>query len=122
MSRSLFDKYGGFARVSRIVSAFYDKAVDSDIIGPYFDDIDMRAQVDHQTKFISSLMGGPASYSDEALHKVHAGLHIDRKSFEEMASLLRETLEDFDLERSDVDQIMREIDSRADIIISRHDS
>lgn len=42
MSRSLFDKYGGFASVSKVVSAFYDKAVDSDIIGPYFDDIDMR--------------------------------------------------------------------------------
>jgi hypothetical protein len=65
---------------------------------------------------------GPASYSDEALHKVHAGLNIDRTSFEEMGKLLRETLEDFDIERSDVDQIMHEIDSRADIIISRHDS
>ncbi|MBT4908376.1 MAG: group 1 truncated hemoglobin [Rhodospirillaceae bacterium] len=122
MSRSLFDKYGGFASVSKVVSAFYDKAVESDIIGPYFDDIDMRSQVDHQTKFISSLMGGPASYSDEALQKVHSGLHIDRTSFEEMARLLHETLEDFSFERSGVDQIMHEINSRADIVITRHDS
>jgi hemoglobin len=122
MSRSLFDKYGGFAHVSKVVSAFYDKAVESDIIGPYFDDIDMRSQVDHQTKFISSLMGGPASYSDEALQKVHSGLHIDRTSFEEMARLLHETLEDFSFERADVDQIMHEINSRADIVITRHDS
>jgi len=122
MSRSLFDKYGGFAHVSKIVFAFYDKAVDSDIIGPYFDDIDMRAQVDHQTKFISSLMGGPASYSDEALQKVHSGLAIDRASFEEMSRLLRETLVDFDLEGEDIETIMHEIDSRADIIITRHSS
>jgi len=122
MSRSLFDKYGGFASVSKVVSAFYDKAVDSDIIGPYFDDIDMRSQVDHQTKFISSLMGGPASYSDEALQKVHSGLHIDRTSFEEMVKLLHETLEEFAFERADIEQIMHEINSRADIVITRHDS
>ena len=122
MSRSLFDKYGGFASVSKVVSAFYDKAVDSDIIGPYFDDIDMRSQVDHQTKFISSLMGGPASYSDEALQKVQSGLHIDRTSFEEMVKLLHETLEEFAFERADIEQIMHEINSRADIVITRHDS
>lgn len=122
MSRSLFDKYGGFASVSKVVSAFYDKAVESDIIGPYFDNIDMRAQIDHQTKFISSLMGGPASYSDEALQKVHAGLNIDRESFEEMGKLLRETLVEFDIERADVDAIMYEIESRLDIIVSRHES
>lgn len=120
MSRSLFDKYGGFAHVSKVVFAFYEKAVDSDIIGPYFDDIDMRAQVDHQTKFISSLMGGPASYSDEALQKVHAGLSIDRASFEEMSRLLRETLVEFDMAYEDIESVMHEIDSRADIIVTRH--
>lgn len=121
MSRSMFDKYGGFASVSKVVSAFYDKAVDSDIIGPFFDDIDMRAQIDHQTKFISSLMGGPAAYSDEALQKVHAHLNIDRESFEEMGALLRKTLVEFDFDSDDVERIMHEITSRADIIISRQD-
>mgnify|MGYP002820421585 CR=1 FL=1 len=50
MSRSLFDKCGGFALISKVVFAPYDKAVDSDIVGPYFDNIDMRAQVDNQIR------------------------------------------------------------------------
>ena len=119
MSRSMFDKYGGFATISKVVFAFYEKAVDSDIVGPYFDEIDMRAQVDHQTKFISSLMGGPASYSDEALQKVHAGLSIDGESFEEVSRLLRETLVEFSLDSEDIETIMHEIDSRRDIIVTR---
>jgi len=65
MSVSLFDKYGGFANISKLVFAFYEKAIESDVIGPYFDDVEMRALIDHQTKFIASVMGGPASYSDE---------------------------------------------------------
>lgn len=67
MTATLFQKYGGFASISRVVLTFYDKALDSDQIGGFFDDIDMPRLVDHQTKFIASLLGGPASYSDERL-------------------------------------------------------
>ncbi len=56
--QSLFDKYGGFSKVSKIVLAFYDTLLDSDEIGPFFDDIDMTKMVDHQTKFVASLLGG----------------------------------------------------------------
>lgn len=65
---------------------------ESDILGPYFDDVDMPQLIDHQTKFFASLMGGPASYSDETLQRVHARLHITEEVFDEMAQLLRETL------------------------------
>ncbi len=119
---SLFDKYGGFAKISKVVFAFYDKAIDSDVIGPYFEDIDMRQLIDHQTKFIASLMGGPASYTDDQLRRIHAPLDIDRAAFEEMARLLRMTLEDFDLQAADVDSVMNEIQARAEAVISRPDA
>ena len=119
MSRSLFEKYGGFASISKVVFAFYEKAIESDVIGPYFEDSDMRALVVHQTKFISSVMGGPASYSDEALRRVHASLNIDRAAFEEMSRLLRETLVEFELDSEDIETVMHEIDSRTDIIVTR---
>jgi len=58
VSQTLFDKYGGFATVSRIVSAFYDEVLESEQLRPYFRGLDMRRLVDHQTKFIAALMGG----------------------------------------------------------------
>lgn len=119
MAGTLFDKYGGFAAISKIVHAFYEKAIDSDVIGPYFDDVDMRALVDHQTKFIASVMGGPASYSDEVLRKVHAPHNIDQAAFREMARLLRETLEQNGVEAPDVDAVMSEIGARAPVIVTR---
>lgn len=119
MATSLFEKYGGFSSVSKIVSGFYDKVLDSDTIGPYFDNVDMRQQIDHQTKFIASLMGGPASYSDDALRKVHEGHNIDQSAYDEMATLLRETLEEFDIQDDDVDQVMNEIAARANLVITR---
>ena len=117
MATSLFEKYGGFASVSKIVSGFYDKVLDSDDIGPYFDNIDMRQQIDHQTKFVASLMGGPASYSDGELTRIHTNLDISNGAFNEMAMLLEETLEDFDFEPNDISAVMNEIQSRRHCIV-----
>lgn len=118
MSKSMFERYGGFASVSKIVMSFYDKVLDSDIIGHHFEDVEMSRQIDHQTKFIASVMGGPASYSDDALHRVHAQLGIDQEQFDEMTTLLEETLEDFDFDRRDIDEVMGHIRARARHIIT----
>jgi hemoglobin len=115
---SMFERYGGFARVSKIVMAFYDKVLDSDVIGEYFEDVDMRALMDHQTKFIAQVMGGPTSYTNEALQRIHAHLGIDRPAFDEATMLLRETLEEFELAPQDVDAIMEDMISRARYIVT----
>lgn len=118
MAISTFDRYGGFAVVRRIVSAFYDKVLDSPRLERFFENVDMRGLIDHQTKFIASLMGGPASYPDEVLRQVHVHLGISRADFTETAALLRETLEDFDVEPSDVDAICGEFQRREPYIVA----
>jgi hemoglobin len=90
MSKTMFERYGGFANVSKVVMAFYDKALDSDIIGRHFEDVEMRQLIDHQTKFVASVMGGPVAYTDEALQRLHAHLDINQEQFDEMTVLLRE--------------------------------
>jgi hemoglobin len=119
MSQTLFERYGGFAKISRIVSDFYDKVLESPILSPYFQETDMKRQIDHQTKFVASLMGGPASYTNEELERLHARFKIDDRAFSEMASLLRETLEDFGLDDYDVDTIIDGISSRKRFIVSQ---
>ncbi len=118
MARSIFDRYGGFAFLSRVVMAFYDKVLDSDLLAPYFEDVDMRRLIDHQTKFIAFLMGGPASYANEHLAQVHARLGIDRAAFDAMIATMRETLEDCEMEPADVATLVHELRSRAPWIIS----
>jgi hemoglobin len=118
MAPSMFDRYGGFANLSKVVMAFYDKVLDSEVIGNYFEHVDMRRLIDHQTKFIASIMGGPASYTNETLRDLHARLKIDPAAFDEMATLLKETLEDFDVEPQDVDQIVAAVTSRRQYIVS----
>lgn len=119
MSQTLFAKYGGFATVSRIVLAFYEKALDSDQIGGFFEDVDMKRLIDHQTKFVSSLMGGPASYTDERLRQMHARLSIGDADFDEMRDLLSQTLAEHAIEPADRQAVIAGVEARRGAIVSR---
>lgn len=119
-SHSLFQKYGGFAKVSRVVLTFYDKVLDSEQIGDFFDDIDMSRLVDHQTKFIASVLGGPASYTNERLQQLHAHIGISDQDFDEMVKLLSEALEEHGFEPRDLGAVVQDIESRRRFIVSRN--
>ena len=118
MSASMFERYGGFVSVSRVVSAFYDKALESPILGPYFANANMQRVIDHQTKFVASLMGGPASYSNEELIRVHKGLNINEEAFFEMTDLFRETLEDFDFDEDDLNAVEKALNDRKPYVVT----
>jgi len=117
---TLFDELGGFVAVSRIVSDFYDRVLDHDILAPYFADVDMRRLVDHQTKFIASMLGGPASYSNEALRQIHARLNIDRAAFDAMKEQLGASLLAHGVSSRDVTNVIADIEARAGYVITRN--
>jgi len=121
MEKSLFDRTGGFASVRKIVSTFYDKVLESPRLSPYFAAVDMPALVDHQTKFVAYLMGGPAAYTDEQIRRVHAGLDVRRADFAEMVDLLCEALEDHDLAASDIADIRQHLQAREHLIVALQD-
>jgi hemoglobin len=114
---SLFERVGGFAKVRLIVSDFYDRIFDSEQLRHYFQDIDMARLIDHQTKFVSALMGGPASYTNDHLTRAHARLGITPEEYDEMAELFRETLEDFDVPAADVERLHAHVLSLRDHVI-----
>jgi hemoglobin len=117
MARSMFERYGGFAKINRIVMSFYNKMTTSPVTKKYFDNTNMKRLIDHQTKFIASMMGGPASFTNEHLERVHAHLGITEFAFEETVDMLTETLEDFDFEDADVRQVEDEVMSRKNHIV-----
>lgn len=98
--------------------SFYEMALDSDQIGDYFEDVDMARLMDHQTKFISSILGGPASFSDERLRQVHAHLGLSHADFDEMAALLGEALAEHGLSEADVAEAIKHIEARRTIIVT----
>jgi hemoglobin len=113
-----FERMGGFARVRLIVSDFYDKVLESERLAHFFADIDMRRLIDHQTKFISAVMGGPAAFSDEQLARAHMRLGITTRDFDEMASLFHETLEDHGVEPIELERLHAHLLSMRDHVVA----
>ncbi|HUF70922.1 MAG TPA: group 1 truncated hemoglobin [Longimicrobiales bacterium] len=109
MRMAIFERLGGFARVRLLVSDFYDRVLESESLAPYFDGIDMRRLIDHQTKFISSVTGGPASFTDAHLERSHRHLQIRPEHFDEMSQVLVETLEDANVDADIVTRIAAQV-------------
>ncbi len=115
--KTLFEKYGGFSQVSRVVLSFYDRLLDSDDIGPFFDDIDMSRMVDHQTKFMASLLGGPASYTDSQIRQFHHHLDIKDAHFDELKTVLAETLGDHGFDPDDIEAVLTAYEDRRTLVV-----
>ncbi len=118
-SKTPYEKYGGFSTVSRIVMRLYDKLLDDDDVGPFFDDVDMPRLIDHQTKFVSALMGGPASFSDTHIANAHKSLTIHDIHFDKLKAMIQETLDEFSVEQADTNAVLAEFEARRELLVDR---
>ncbi|MEX0282014.1 MAG: group 1 truncated hemoglobin [Arenibacterium sp.] len=114
----LFDKYGGIRVLRHVIMEFYDRVLDSDTIGHFFDNIDIARLIDHQTKFFSMVLGGPAQFSDERLAAAHSHLKLSHTDFDEAVALLTETLDEAGFSPEDRDSVLAAIEARRTIIVT----
>jgi hemoglobin len=117
METTVYERYGGFASVSRIVLDFYDRILDDDDLGAFFEDVDMTRIVDHQTKFIATLLGGPASYTDDQIRSLHRHLAIADPHFDQLKRLLAETLADHGFAAEDVAFVTAAFERRRGLVV-----
>lgn len=114
----LFDKYGGLSALRGVILDFYDRVLDSDIVGHFFEDVDMPRLIDHQTKFFAMLLGGPAEFADSRLQRAHAHLGVTHAQFDEVAALLRETLEAAGFASDDCATVIQAVEARRGLIVA----
>src|ERR1044071_3544705 len=114
----MLDRYGGLAFISRVVLSFYDRVLASTQLAPFFADVDMQRLVEHQAKFIASVMGDAESHSDAMLWGALAHLRVDDGAFNEMIGLLETTLKDFQIAPADVRTIVAGLNARRPQIVT----
>lgn len=115
---SLFDKYGGLSGLRLAIMDFYDRVLDSDVVGHFFDDVDMPRLIDHQTKFVAALLGGPAEYSDDRLARAHARLTVNDAEFDEIVHLMEATLTQAGFAPPDLAAVLRAVEARRGLIVT----
>ena len=118
MSRTLFEKYGGFSTIANLVSKFYDRVTEDEQLQPYFEKVDMAKLIQHQTDFIGMIMGAPANqYTGRSLSESHKRLRIEPEHFALTAKHLEDTLIEGGVENQDVATLMGALaKTRKDIV------
>ncbi|WP_295893427.1 truncated hemoglobin [uncultured Vibrio sp.] len=118
MEPSLYMKYGGFGQIHQIVEAFYDRILESETLGPYFENTNFHVLIDHQVNFISSIMGGPQCFDDSQLSKAHAHLSITNDAWDEVIDTLQAVLNHFGMEKEDIEHLIHVITEKKNMIIN----
>lgn len=117
MDSSLYVKYGGFSFVHKIVVKFYEQVLESDRISHYFKNSNMEALIEHQTQFISSLMGGAASFTDDRIRAIHKNLSIDEESWQEVIVILSNVLNDLSMDPEDSGAIVNTLEVKKSLFL-----
>jgi len=119
MSKSLFDKYGGFETIGTLVHEFYKKVLANPKLTGYFKNTVMDKVMEHQTNFLGAALGGPNKYEGKELKSAHEELNITDDHFDLVAGYLEETLDEAGVEEKDIEAIIKIVAETKDQIIGK---
>lgn len=105
---SLFDRLGGEAAIEAAVVDFYGRVMGDATLAPFFDGLDMDAQIKKQIAFMTMAFAGPNRYSGRDLRTAHAKLvqrGLNDGHFDSIQTHLRETLEDLGVDGATVTEV-----------------
>lgn len=113
----LFEKIGGQERIGQMVEDFYSNIMKDDSLSSFFNNIDMDKQKNHQTNFLSFVMGGPNQYTGRTLARAHEGLNTTGEHFNSIVSHLRTTMERHQMSKEEINSVLDTINQyKQDIV------
>ena len=106
MNESIYDRLGGFAAISSVVHRFYELILADDSLARYFANTDMERLIDHQTKFLCGVTGGPKTYEGQDLKKAHQHMRVTEGAFASVGGHLVAALQEHDVDEADIQAIV----------------
>ncbi|MGR8929926.1 MAG: globin domain-containing protein [Gammaproteobacteria bacterium] len=123
MDIPLYERIGGDKSMEIAVDLFYRKVLKDELVGHYFQDIDMESQRLKQKSFLSMAFGGPYRYSKLDLREAHKPLiekyGMTDQHFDRVADIFRETLKELNVSEKEINGMMEIIESTRDDILNR---
>jgi hemoglobin len=123
MKESLYERIGGEGALMAAVDLFYAKVLANDLTRPFFESLDMQAQIRKQISFMSWALGGPESYKGRDLTAAHAHLvkakGLSDAHFDAVAVSLEQTLVELGVERALVDEVLGVVGQTRNSVLGR---
>jgi truncated hemoglobin YjbI/predicted pyridoxine 5'-phosphate oxidase superfamily flavin-nucleotide-binding protein len=106
----LYDRIGGDKAMEIAVDLFYRKVLQDELVGKFFEDVDMESQRLKQKSFLSMAFGGPYQYSGLDIRATHQHLveqmGLTDSHFDRVAELFQETLTELRVPEKEINAMM----------------
>jgi truncated hemoglobin YjbI len=120
----LYDRVGGNAAMEVAVDLFYRKVLQDDLVGKFFDDVDMDAQRLKQKNFLTMAFGGPCQFSGVDLRGTHKRLVEDMgltdAHFDRVAQLFKEAMEELSISEKKLSRMLEIMESFREDVLNRN--
>ena len=123
---SLYDRLGGLAPISVVVSDFIDVLVPDDVLNanPAIDAARKHVPPPylkyHVTALVCQVTGGPCQYHGRGMTESHAHLNITEREWDRMVALFKEVLAKHNVPSKETQELLEIIGStKAEIVVSR---
>lgn len=124
--QSLYDRLGGLAPISVVVSDFIDILAPDVVLNanPAIDAATRRVPASYLkyqvTGLVCQVTGGPCQYHGRGLRESHARMNITGKEWDRMVALFKEVLAKHNVPAAETRQLLEIIDStKPDIVIAQ---
>jgi hemoglobin len=106
---SLYEKIGGHDALEVVVEDFYCRVLDDDHLAGFYAGADMKRVKAKQVEFLTSVLGGPGTYTGRSLRQAHEGRGITMHHFAMVAAHLADSLCAAGLHPDTITEILRAV-------------
>jgi len=106
MTESLYDRLGGKDAVNAAVDIFYTKVLADPLLAPFFGEVDMVKQRNHQKMFLTYAFGGLPTYEGKNMREAHKHMDLNDDHFGAVAGHLQATLEELNVPADLIGEVM----------------
>lgn len=117
----LYDRVGGSKAMEIAVDLFYRKVLADELVGRFFEDVDIAGQRLKQKNFLSMAFGGPYQFSGQDLRKAHGHLveklGLRKEHFDRVLQLFSDTLQELNVSEKEREGMVSILESSRDDVL-----
>jgi hemoglobin len=124
--KPLFERLGGLAPISVVVSDFIDALVPDSVLNtnPAIDAARKKVPAPylkyHVTALVCNVTGGPCQYQGRGMKESHAHLNITEKEWDRMVVLFKQVLAKHKVPAKETEELLNIVGStKADIVVAK---
>jgi hemoglobin len=124
--KPLYDRLGGLAPISVVVSDFIDALVPDSVLNanPAIDAARKKVPAPylkyHVTALVCNVTGGPCQYQGRGMKESHAHLNITEKEWDRMVVLFKQVLAKHKVPAKETEELLNIVGStKADIVVAK---